>query len=1563
MSARTLVASLGRQTIDSSTKTVGSRAQRVFNYDGQFAVSFICRIWGAEKMNDMTKRAVCPQKSEGPRLEIVDKKPRTSACSATWRRKELAEGRSPLVAHATKLLAALVCVLVFAAGLLSASQPAKADIYAEVKVGGGGATGSDPCGLAVLSAADQYGGPPQLFSGCSPAPASVVVAVMGYPVPPDGHNSDNQPGIANWISCSPGYVNVTGEGCVQVAPIASTCICTKVGNPIDFLTGSLFEHFVDYETAGPFPLKFERFYANNGQPRFSIFSTTMLDASGSWRSNFEAQMYNPYAGAAYPHALYFALPEGRQLLFVDSTGMGAYVPGLISGSSSVVGGAGGGETVALNTTTSQVTLTTTEGVNYIFALATGQLQTINFRGGYSQTLTYAGASGPPSSVTDNLGRSPAFQYDVNNHLTTLTAGGVTVATYTYVPNSQTVALLAPQYVPPNWPSGIPPLVAQASGTLGSVTRTATGETTSYAYANAGNPYVPTSMTDARGTVYENWTYNAQFQATSSVLAGPVGQTTLSYNPTAQTTTITNALSEQEIVSYTVSAANNILTTQRQKQPIGSLPLATTTYAYDANDFLSQLTDAEGRITTYVNDPTTGLPTSITRGAGTPGASTATYTWNTQWRVPTQIVEPGRTTAYSWSASGQLNSATATDTTTTTIPYSTNGQTRTLTYAYGANGLLLSVTGPLVGEVVSYTYNSSGFIQTITNELGQVTTVTAWNSLGQPTSLTDPNGIVSALGYDGDGRLTSVTLDTAGTPATTTIAYDPVGDITQITDPIGAWTSFTYDGARRLSGISNADGETATYVRDAMGNATSVSLKNSSGAVAFAKTQTFDQLGRLLTSVGVSSQTYTFGYDRTDNLTSVADPASNVFSNGFDALNRLISQTNEDAKTVDLTRSPVDDITAYSDPRNLSTTYVRNGFGDVIQEASPDRGTIVYWRDARGQVTQRTDARGVTFTYTYDLAGRILTETNAANASDNVTYTYDQPICTSDWPIGHLTTVTDVSGTTKRCYGRRGNMGSEGRTIGVAPIRWVDFNYDLAGNVGQMTLPSGRNINYGRDAMGRINQVQVQGGTGFPSAVTVAAPIAYNPYGHPASLTFGNGLVETYGVNTDYHVTSVEVAPASGPALINKTLAWFGQNLKSITDAITPANSETFTYGAAHRLGSASGAYGSLSWTYGANGNRGTQVVSGATQTYNYPTASNKLSSITQSGATTRSFGYDASGNRTSDTTGSVALTEAYDGHGRLITFINGSSTNGAYLYDAFSRLAQRIVSNVTPSGTTQYLYDPFGHVLVETDQNGVSLREYIWLDEMPIGIIDQVNTSNPVLYFVHADHLNRPIMVTNGAGANVWQAIWTPFGAAWSITGSLTYNARFPGQWFQIESGLHYNWSRHYDPSTGRYLQVDPYSDELNDQTQAGTLAGVPIAQGYAANLIRGFDDAVARGAAGQVTAAIGGQVLPPVPTTAASDLLEPLGDPTKGNIIPNAVFPAGPSRYGYAEQSPFAEIDPSGLDLHKCITALCVAAGLANSYLKEGGTFCPQPEISDIEIEPTIPVIEIEPKLPKKKK
>jgi RHS repeat-associated protein len=87
--------------------------------------------------------------------------------------------------------------------------------------------------------------------------------------------------------------------------------------------------------------------------------------------------------------------------------------------------------------------------------------------------------------------------------------------------------------------------------------------------------------------------------------------------------------------------------------------------------------------------------------------------------------------------------------------------------------------------------------------------------------------------------------------------------------------------------------------------------------------------------------------------------------------------------------------------------------------------------------------------------------------------------------------------------------------------------------------------------------------------------------------------------------------------------------------------------------------------------------------------------------------------------------------------------------------------------------------------------------------VSNVNTT-PALLTVHVDQLNRPVQMTDAAKAVVWSAVYSPFGGAYTITGSETLNARFPGQWFQLEAGLHYNWHRHYDPSLGRYTQPDP---------------------------------------------------------------------------------------------------------------------------------------------------------------
>lgn len=85
----------------------------------------------------------------------------------------------------------------------------------------------------------------------------------------------------------------------------------------------------------------------------------------------------------------------------------------------------------------------------------------------------------------------------------------------------------------------------------------------------------------------------------------------------------------------------------------------------------------------------------------------------------------------------------------------------------------------------------------------------------------------------------------------------------------------------------------------------------------------------------------------------------------------------------------------------------------------------------------------------------------------------------------------------------------------------------------------------------------------------------------------------------------------------------------------------------------------------------------------------------------------------------------------------------------------------------------------------------------PIAVLEGDN-----IYFVRSDHIGRPVLAADEAGTTVWTASWLPFGGVHVENGVI--DARFPGQWFQAESGLHQNWMRDYDPTTGRYIEADP---------------------------------------------------------------------------------------------------------------------------------------------------------------
>jgi RHS repeat-associated protein len=103
-----------------------------------------------------------------------------------------------------------------------------------------------------------------------------------------------------------------------------------------------------------------------------------------------------------------------------------------------------------------------------------------------------------------------------------------------------------------------------------------------------------------------------------------------------------------------------------------------------------------------------------------------------------------------------------------------------------------------------------------------------------------------------------------------------------------------------------------------------------------------------------------------------------------------------------------------------------------------------------------------------------------------------------------------------------------------------------------------------------------------------------------------------------------------------------------------------------------------------------------------------------------------------------------------------------------------------------------------TTYTSTLLRDYVCVDGKAVGMVE-----NDVFYFVRTDHIGRPVFATDDTATVQWIASYKPFGSLQTSTGN-PIELRFPGQWYQSESGLHQNWMREYDPTTGRYLQADP---------------------------------------------------------------------------------------------------------------------------------------------------------------
>ena len=146
--------------------------------------------------------------------------------------------------------------------------------------------------------------------------------------------------------------------------------------------------------------------------------------------------------------------------------------------------------------------------------------------------------------------------------------------------------------------------------------------------------------------------------------------------------------------------------------------------------------------------------------------------------------------------------------------------------------------------------------------------------------------------------------------------------------------------------------------------------------------------------------------------------------------------------------------------------------------------------------------------------------------------------------------------------------------------------------------------------------------------------------------------------------------------------------------------------------------------------------------------------------------------------------------------------SGAAIYEHNGQ-GQR-VKKTTGSVSTLFVYDEMGHLIGEYSSSGTALQEHVWFNNEPVAV-----SQGTSVYYVHTDHLGTPRAISNGNTA-IWRWESGPFGLNAPDEdpdgdfSTINYNLRFPGQYYDAETAMHYNYYRTYDPSTGRYLESDP---------------------------------------------------------------------------------------------------------------------------------------------------------------